>query len=148
MFQKLEMVGSDFALELLQNLRQRFNERRQSNLINVMKYLLNPDSIREGPCIKRNEVQKTMRIILSQLYSQHGSEQSDNVIVDYQEIWEDIEDVEMHSFPILLTDQLKRAIQKSTTHVRTPKEDIGFLFLIKEMALFEATGDKSKIFLL
>ena len=145
MFQKLEMVGSDFALELLQNLRQRFNERRQSNLINVMKYLLNPDSIREDPCIKRKEVQKTMRIILSQLYSQHGTEQSDNVIVDYQKILEDIEDVEMHSSPILLTDQLKRAIQKSTTHVRTPKEDIGFLFLIKEMALFEATGDKSKI---
>ena len=131
MFQKLEMVGSDFALELLQNLRQRFNERRQSNLINVMKHLLNPDSIREDPCIKRKEVQKTMRIILSQLYSLHGTEQSDNVIVDYQEILEDIEDVEMHSSPILLTNQLKRAIQKSTTHVRTPKEDIGFLFFNK-----------------
>ena len=37
MFQKLEMVGSDFALDLLQKLRQRFNERPQSNLINVMK---------------------------------------------------------------------------------------------------------------
>ena len=83
MFQKFEMVGSDFALELLQNLRQRFNERRQSNLINVMKYLLNSDSIGEDPCIKRKEVQKTMRIILSQLYSQHGTEQSENVIVDY-----------------------------------------------------------------
>ena len=78
------------------------------------------------------------------MYSQDGNEQSDNVIVDSQEILEDIEDVEIHSSPILLTDQLKRAIQKSTTHVRTPKEDIGFLLLIKEMALFEATGDKSK----
>ena len=58
MFQKLEMVGSDFALELLQKVRQRFNERRQSNLINVMKYLLNPESIRKDPCIKRKEVKR------------------------------------------------------------------------------------------
>ena len=144
MFQKLEMVGSEFSLQLLQNLRQRFNERWQSNLINVMKYLLNPDSIREDPCIKRKEVQKTMKMILSQLYSQHGTEQFDSVILNSQEISEDIEDVEIRSSPILLADQLERAIQNSTTHVRTPKEDIGFLSLIKEMALFEATGDKSK----
>ncbi|KAI6653465.1 hypothetical protein LOD99_3684 [Oopsacas minuta] len=63
---------------------------------------------------------------------------------DTEETSEDIEDVEIRSSPILLAEQLKRAIQNSTTHVRTPKEDIGFLSLIKEMALFEATGDKSK----
>ena len=89
----------------MQKLRQIFNERRQSNLINFMKYLLNPDSIRKDPCIKRKEVQKTMKIILSsQLYSQHGTEQSDNVIADSQENLEEIEDVEIHSSPILLTD--------------------------------------------
>ncbi|KAI6653079.1 hypothetical protein LOD99_3915 [Oopsacas minuta] len=102
------------------------------------------EMIREDPCIKRKEVQKTMKMILSQLYSQDGTEQFDSVILNSQETSEDIEDVEIRSFPILLDDQLKRAIQNSTTHVRTPKEDIGFLSLIKEMALFEATGDKSK----
>ena len=47
----------------------------------------------EDPCIKRKEVQNTIKMIISQLYRQHGTEQSDNVITDSQEILEDIEDV-------------------------------------------------------
>ena len=53
-----------------------------------------------------------MKFFLSQLYSQDGTEQRDNVILDSQDIWEDIDDIEIHSSPILLTDQLLRAIQK------------------------------------
>ena len=44
----------------------------------------------------------------------------------------------------LLADQLKEAIHKSTTYVIAPKQDVGLLSLIKEMSLFEATGDKYK----
>ena len=69
-----------------------------------------------------------MKIILLQLYSQHGTEQSDNVIADSQEILEEMEYVEIHSSPILLTDQLKRAIQKSTTHVKPRKKILDSYF--------------------
>ena len=74
MFRQFEIVGSEFAFELLQNLRQRFIERRQCDNINVMKYSLNPDSVRDDPSIKRKVVQKTMKLILALLYSQHSTD--------------------------------------------------------------------------
>ena len=69
MFEQLRNNGSNFALELWKNLEKRFHERRQSDVVNAMKYLQNQDCLLDEPSINKKDVQKTMKQILSQLYS-------------------------------------------------------------------------------
>ena len=51
MFEQLQNNGSNFALKLKGNL-----ERRQSDVVNAMKYLLNPDCLLDEPSIHKKDV--------------------------------------------------------------------------------------------
>ena len=55
MYRQLEIVGSEFSFELLQNLRRRFNDRLQCDIIIVMKYLLKPYSVSVYPLLEEKK---------------------------------------------------------------------------------------------
>ena len=62
MFNQLEIIDSEFALEVLQHLKRHYHERRQTNIVNLMRYLLDSSSIRDLGTKK--EVHMTMNKFL------------------------------------------------------------------------------------
>ncbi|KAI6649040.1 hypothetical protein LOD99_6923 [Oopsacas minuta] len=132
MFDQLEIIDSEFVLELLQHLKRNYHERRQTDTINLMRYFLDPSYIRDLGKTKK-EVHKTLKLILMQLYSHCDSSDSS--------------EAEVNIFPILnesLLKQLEDSIKLSKSLVIYHKQNVGFPSLNKGMAIFEATGNKSK----
>ena len=131
MFEQLRNNGSNFALEIRENLEKWFHERRQSDVVNAMKYLLNPDCLLDEPSINKKDVQKTMKQILSQLYSHCRNIDCMNS----QELSKELEVIVAISSDSMQA-QLSRAIITFTSHTTKQKQDDGFVSLFKEMRLF------------
>ena len=125
MFEQLRNNGSIFALKLKDSLERRLNERRQSVVANAIKYLLNPDCLLDEPSINKKDVQKTMKQILSQLYSNRRNIDCMNS----QELSKELK-VAVTMPSDLMQVQLSRAIVTSTSH--TTKQD-GFVSLLRKL---------------
>ena len=76
MLDQLEIINSEFALKLLQHLKRYYHGRRQTEIINLMRYLLEPSCIQDFGITKK-EVYKTMKQILIQLYSHCDSTEAE-----------------------------------------------------------------------
>ena len=63
MFNQLEIIDSEFALELFKHLKRHYHERRQTNIVNLMRYLLDSSYIQDLGITKK-EVHMTMKQIL------------------------------------------------------------------------------------
>ena len=144
MFNQLEIIDSEFALELLQHLKRYYHGRRQTDIINLMRYFLDPSCIQDLGITKK-EVYKTMKQILIQLYSHCDSTEAEvNDYSNTQEIGNNNEVESNLSQSESLRKQLEDSIKLLTSLVIHQKQDVGFPSLNKEMAIFEANGNKSK----
>ena len=63
MFNQLEIIDSEFALEFLQHLKHYNHGRRQTDIVNLMRYFLDPSCIQDLGITKK-EFHKTMKQIL------------------------------------------------------------------------------------
>ena len=66
MYSQLEKNGSQLALDVPQALKHRLEQRRQEEMVTLMKYLL--DSASVSRIIKKSDMQKTAKSLLKRLY--------------------------------------------------------------------------------
>ncbi|KAI6647643.1 hypothetical protein LOD99_8608 [Oopsacas minuta] len=139
MYPQIDNIGSQLALDVFQTLKERINDRRVIEIVAIMKYLLNPESIDNS--IKKSDLLKTAKVILKCLYPIQA-ETNDIIEANTTQINNTTELSYLNLVPSksIMLDELRESIHKSTTTTTTKILEDDFHFLAKEFSHFEATG--------
>lgn len=141
LFKNLSEQTSNISKMMLDSLRKRYDERRNKDLVSLMRYLQNPNSnisqnVDGFKYSSKSAIIQCAKNIMKQNFTNESMNLSDEEIADAEEIAEAEETNN-------LTTQLQQSISKLVSFQPKNKNSDPFELIKKEFKLYESSGVKT-----